>query len=232
MGFIYAYCITKGIKDTEILTKVNSVAENNHVKILNFEDVQVVVSVVEPSEFSSEVINRNIENLCWLEEKAMAHENIIEEIMENFTVLPFRFMSIYQDEENIRGLLKEHYAKIIKNLWTAENNFEFGIKVFCNREFLNEQKSKTNNVGIEPDSEVRYILRKINPLIDNIILRDIEDENDSSLEMVLNAVVLVNKVKYKTIKHDLNKISAKLVQEGYFLEKSQPWPMCSFIELI
>lgn len=232
MGFVYAYCITKGIRGTEISTKSLSIAEDNRVKILSFIDVQAVISIVEASEFSKEAVNKNLDNLFWVEEKAMEHENIIEEIMEKFTVLPLRFLTIYENEENIMDLLKNHYSKIKNNLRIAENNYEFGIKVFCNKEIIN--KSKPNSVvnQMKTSSDAEYILRKIDSLAENIILKDIENENYRSSEMVLNAVVLVNKGKYKAIEQEFNNINAKFGKEGYLLKESKPWPMYSFIELI
>ncbi|MEI8216503.1 MAG: GvpL/GvpF family gas vesicle protein [Eubacteriales bacterium] len=262
MSLIYIYCITKGITDNELITVTTAISGINRVEILHYKDIQAVSSLVDSQEFQSDAVNKHLDNLEWVEERAMAHENIIEEIMENYSVLPMRFLTIYENERNVAEFLKTHYGKIVKNLEVADNNFEFSIKVFLDKDKMkssilesSDVKKKIEEITAKPkgiayllskkledtiesqiqdsvNRDAKKIFERIEALSENIITKEINEEDVDSVELIVNAVVLANKIKFQDLKDEIEKINDKYGESGYFLQESRPWPIYNFIELI
>jgi hypothetical protein len=63
----------------------------------------------------------------------VAHEKVLEEVMKSFTVLPVRFSTIseHDDESGIRRILEKEYNKFSDLLTRMEGKKELGLKVLA-----------------------------------------------------------------------------------------------------
>jgi len=59
----------------------------------------------------------------------LKHEEVVERLMDNFTVLPVRFFTTFNQEEEVLIMLKEYYQDFKENLDRLRNKVEFGIRV-------------------------------------------------------------------------------------------------------
>jgi len=59
----------------------------------------------------------------------LKHEEVVERLMENSTVLPVRFFTTFNQEEEVMVMLKEYYQDFKENLSKLRNKVEFGIRV-------------------------------------------------------------------------------------------------------
>ncbi|MEI7489961.1 MAG: GvpL/GvpF family gas vesicle protein [Bacteroidota bacterium] len=80
---------------------------------------------------------------------AMDYAGVIEKLSKDFTLLPVRFGSIMETDDDIRKMLSGNHLEIKKNLLKVEGKVEFGLKVFCDTEKL---KSARN---IEPGMKTK-----------------------------------------------------------------------------
>ncbi|MEI6297554.1 MAG: GvpL/GvpF family gas vesicle protein, partial [bacterium] len=63
------------------------------------------------------------------EESILKHEEVVEALMEKFTVLPMRLYTVFSGKEEMLLKMKDHYEDFIKNMDRVYNKCEFGIKV-------------------------------------------------------------------------------------------------------
>ena len=86
----------------------------------------------------------------------IAHENVLEEVMKQFTVLPVRFSTIseHSDDSGIQRILEKDYKKFDDLLSKMEGKKELGLKVLA-------QESAIYESIIEKYDEIRTLRGKL-----------------------------------------------------------------------
>ena len=111
----YLYCII-GANEGRNFGPIGIGSRGDIVSTIGYGDLSGVIS---NSPMAKYVISR--ENL-------MAHEKVIEKVMQDYTVLPVRFCTIANSAEEIRNLLRKRYAEFKNLLRDMDNKIEVGIK--------------------------------------------------------------------------------------------------------
>lgn len=65
---------------------------------------------------------------------AMEYASVIETLFQHCTLLPMRFGSLMESNDEIRRMVERNHQEILQNLHTVENKYEFGLKIFCDPE--------------------------------------------------------------------------------------------------
>ncbi len=66
----------------------------------------------------------------------LEYAGLVDNLSKEFTLLPVRFGSVMESNDEIRKMLQKNYKEIEKNLLKVEGRVEFGLKVFCDPEKL------------------------------------------------------------------------------------------------
>ena len=143
---IYLYCITNRMPQPK--------GDGYGVYFLNHEGLYAVVSKVPEDEFGEENLKKNLSNSEWLKIKACRHEKVIEEVMEDGCVVPFKLATLFKTEDSLRTMLKEHAEKLKENLEDFEEKEEWGIKIYCDMERL-------KNIFLIDDKEILRMDKEI-----------------------------------------------------------------------
>jgi len=69
-------------------------------------------------------------------ENLLAHEKAIEEVMEKHTVLPVRFSTIAEDEEEVEKILEKEYDRFVALLKDMKSKKELGLKAIFKEEVI------------------------------------------------------------------------------------------------
>lgn len=205
-NLIYLYCVTK--------TKPSqSNFKNTGVKIypIYFQGTYAIVSKVSPDEFSMDNLKKNLTNMDWVEKRIRQHENVIEEIMKEITVLPFKFGTIFQSEENVEKLLKEQNAEFKKMIASIHGKEEWGLKIYCNADKFKEALTKEDERIQDLDRQMvstsegkAYLLKKKkDELIKEVINEKVSEYTQDSF----------NRLKKVCLEAKINKILPKEVTE-------------------
>lgn len=167
-GF-YLYCIRaktnhkfspKGIDGGKIFT-------------IPYQDLKAVVSAVSLAKFGSKEIQKKAkEDLGWIKEKALVHEQTIEEAMKDggeiIPVIPMKFGTIFKTKENLLKTFKKHYSDFKKTIEDLTGKQEWAVKVYVidKGKFAEEIKKEDEEVkklkegaASEPEG-VKYFLEK------------------------------------------------------------------------
>ena len=130
---IYVYCIS------ENLFLADLVKEQEPLECLAVGEYKVIAKFVSPHEFSEVNMTKNGADLAWLELHARNHIRIISEVMKIRPVIPFKFGTIFKSEENLQKFIQEYSDSLSENLLTIKDKEEWSVKIFCNRNQLNQQ---------------------------------------------------------------------------------------------
>jgi len=130
---IYVYCITG--KPPELTSGL----EDLGVKYLTIDKLFAVVKEVDEQEFSEENFKKNLSDIPWVELNARQHVEVICQIMESNTVVPFKFGTIYHSKDGLKKFISEYQNALIENLKQVEGKEEWAVKVYCDCKVLSLQ---------------------------------------------------------------------------------------------
>lgn len=163
---IYLYCVTDSAQ-RKLARKGGKQAKPEGVKdfpgagglggsvgFISCGKLVAVIGKVRKSEFSEENLKKNLADLEWIKTNASLHEKIIEGVMRDGCVIPFKFATIFNSEDSLKTMLRKHseqFEEILKNLAGKE---EWGVKIYCDKKRL-----KTFLAG--QDEEISEIDKKI-----------------------------------------------------------------------
>ena len=147
---IYLYCVTK---KTPKLKEAEDLVDSLY--FIYHRGLFAVVSKVKFAEFDEENLKRNLADLEWIKAKASIHEKAIEGIMKNTCVIPFKFATLFNTEDNLKTMLGQHLEEFKDILKKLEDKEEWGVKIYSDLEKLKE-------VIIQEDEEILNIDKEIN----------------------------------------------------------------------
>lgn len=184
----------------------------------------------------------------------LKHEEVIERLMENFTVLPVRFFTTFDREEEVLVMLKEYYHDFKENLDRLRNKVEFGIKVIWPADMIKQRiidaynKGKINIVTSEDarvktfvkakfekykiDKEFQEEANRCVVVVDDYFGKTACEKKLQKLqtdELLLNAAYLVEKEKQNEFKQAFEQLKSAPSDLKYLF--SGPWPPYNFITL-
>jgi len=223
---IYLYCVTDKAPK---LKEVENFADKLY--FIYRQGIYAVVSKVKENEFSEENLKRNLANLDWIKEKANIHEKIIEGVMKYTRVIPFKFGTIFNTEDNLRVMLGEHSEKFKVNLTNLEGKEEWGVKIYCDMERLKGSTIKEEDEILKIDKEINssssgkayFLKKKKEELIKDVLNKTINEYGQKSFETLkgLSIEARINKLLPKEVterKDDMILNSAFLIDKNKVTE--------------
>jgi hypothetical protein len=124
------------------------------VGALNEGPVTALVSRVPLEEFGEDPVRSRLEDPAWLEEKARAHEAVLAEALSWGPVVPFRFLTMYSDEDELRRFLRARGDDLVAVLERVRGKVELGVKTFVDRGALERSVSRESAAVADLDAEI------------------------------------------------------------------------------
>ena len=146
---VYLYCVTN--KKPKLI-ELEGLTENLY--FIYYCGIYAVVSKVKMGEFGEEILKKNLADLQWLQTKARIHEKVIEVVMKNSSVIPFKFGTIFKSENSLKMSLNKLSLKLKSNLTYLESKEEWGIKVYCDSREVIDFLSRYNSEIIKMDKKI------------------------------------------------------------------------------
>ena len=91
---------------------------------------RAIVGRVDLAEFGEEPLRRNLENRAWLEQAVAAHDGVLSGVVGAAPLVPFRFGTVFRDEDGVREMLREREDELREALDRLRGHVELGVKVF------------------------------------------------------------------------------------------------------
>jgi hypothetical protein len=166
---IYVYCLV----NSPLELGLNP--ETEGLKSLRFDDFYVIVKYVSEHDFSEENFKKHLSDLNWLETNAREHVEVINLIMENHAVIPFKFGTLFQAESGLKKFIVDYSGSLTENFYYVGGREEWAVKIYCDRKLLCKQIDEISEEAAALERQIMasslgkaYLLkRKKTDLIEN-----------------------------------------------------------------
>jgi hypothetical protein len=189
-------------------------------------------------------------------ENALAHEHVIESVMQGHTIIPMSFGTVFRTEDDIKEVLKSIYVSLKDVLKQMSGKLEFGLKVTWDRERIIEELKRDHEDIHRFHHEITrkhlqstYLARmQLGRMIDKALaeraadyVREIyeglrgvcvasRDNKPIGDKMIMNAAVLITKQREVEFDEAVNKIAHRFGDRLKF-KYTGPWPPYNFVNI-
>lgn len=164
----YTYAIARpkpGARPQEHV--IAGVDPRHNVRAIGQGDLLALVSAVSLAEYDLTALEAHLQNHSWLEFLATAHQRVMTELLEDYTLLPLKLCTLYTSEERTQAALAEGAAQFRAALDQIAGAVEWGVKVYCDPTALAEwathaipQLSQLAQTVATTSPGARYMLQK------------------------------------------------------------------------
>jgi hypothetical protein len=241
----YMYCIIR-CSEPRQFTNLGIGERGDIVDTVNYENLAVVVSNSPIIEYDTS--RRNM----------MAHTRVLEEVMQEFTVLPIRFSTVAPSVEDVREqLLKRRFGEINGLLAEMEGRIEMGLKAFWYEGIIFEEivredptirKLRDKLIG-RPSEETYYERIRLGEMIETSMWKKRDGDAEKILEqlrplayetrankvisdrMVLNGAFLIDRNQEATFDAAIQQLDDKMGSRLMF-KYVGPVPPYNFVDIV
>jgi hypothetical protein len=223
------------------------------VRLVREGRVAAIVGPVDLSEFDQ--LDERLNDLAWLEQKARAHEAVLDGLVGEGAVVPLRFGAIYRRPDEVVALLRERGEEFEADLDRVRGRIELGVKGFAERTTLEETLARERVATAAGGGTGRAYLER------RRVQRDVADEASAILgeaarntherllelsiagtvsrphsreltgrfeEMFLNAAYLVP-ADDESLREEVTALGRAYAPLALTLDVTGPWPPYSFV---
>jgi Gas vesicle synthesis protein GvpL/GvpF len=126
----YVYCVIPS-GERPPLAGVTDVGRASDLRVLAADGLSAVVGDVPLDEFGAEALERNFEDLGWLERTARAHQAVLDAVLAVDAMVPLRLCTIFRDEEHVRQLLEREHERFEDALERVRGRAEWSVKLLA-----------------------------------------------------------------------------------------------------
>jgi hypothetical protein len=192
---------------------------------INFKDISAIVSNSPIIQYEARRVNMT------------THEKVLEAVMEKFTVLPVRFCTIseHNDDAGILRILEKEYKKVDELLTKMDGKKELGLKVLATESTIYENilekydaiRTMRDKLVNLPVDKTHYQRMKIGEMVAEALTKETENYKDIILEalsplsedvklndkygemMILNAAFLIKNISEPAFDKAVNDLDDK-----------------------
>jgi hypothetical protein len=237
----YVYCIIK----SELPLTFGALgigSEPAHVQTVNYRDLAAVVS-------STSLVVQDPTR-----DNVLAHQRVNETVMQQHTVIPMSFGTVFKTDDDIIELLRSAYEAFTDVLNKMEDKFEFGLKVLWDRDqIIREIEEEDEDIRrlkgeISSQKGSTYFARmQYGRLIDAALqarseryvaeifeaLRDVSVASRSNKpigdRMIMNAAFLVSRATEEAFDARVKEIGSRY--DKLTFKYTGPWPPYNFVNI-
>lgn len=241
----YLYCIIRSEDPRQFVTR--GIGERGDtVRTVHYNDLAAVVSASPVVEY--ERTRRNM----------MAHTVVLEEVMQEFTILPVRFGTIAPSTEALQDqVLKRRYAELDNLLREMEGRIELGVKAFWYEEAIFRQiveetpaiRSLRDSLTGRSPEETYYDRIRLGEMVEAAMGKKREEDAEKLLarlrplayktrvnktitdRMVLNAAFLLDRNREPEFDQAVQGLDAEMGQR-LMLKYVGPVPAYNFVNIV
>ncbi|MBA4391533.1 MAG: hypothetical protein C0399_11445 [Syntrophus sp. (in: bacteria)] len=228
MDGLYLYCIREKTEDASGFS-TRGIDGKREVFTIIHQELEAVVSRVSLSKFTSDEIQKKaLEDLNWIKEKAVVHENVIEEAARGtdglMNVIPMRFGIIFKNKTGLMETLDRDNAKMKRLLNEIRGKQEWGVKIYLmdseRFELMVKEKNedirlKEQETALMPEGMAYFMEEEL----EEIVHREVNKELDVMLDNLFEKLTekTAESVKTKILDQEMTGTTEKMVFNAAFL---------------
>jgi Gas vesicle synthesis protein GvpL/GvpF len=249
----WTYCVIWDENAVEVASGLEGVAPGSPVEAICDGQLAALVSRVPLAEYGDEQLRQHLEDLEWVERTARSHENVLEQVLQETTIVPLRLCTLYHDTDGVRRLLREHRAAFRDGLSRVDGCYEWGVKVFAdtrpdasdpleepagseNRGTSYLRRRQNERVLAEKASEVRarcadVVHQRIAGLSRASTINPPQhpEVHGRGQAMLLNSAHLIERDRRQELEQALAGLHEEWAPLGFAIELTGPWPPYNFV---
>lgn len=217
-----------------------------------------LISRVPATEFGSDALSRNLNDLTWLERVARAHEAVLDAVLGQSTIVPLRMCTIFESEPGVIEMLERRQESLSDALAAIDGRLEWAVKVLVDPDRVIDLAEPEVVVAgdADPAGEGRAYLRRRRGERDvrqsaGRLAADIAQQVHARLqdwaidartfppqnreisghqgEMILNGAYLIDRERTEELSELVAELEAHHREHGARIELSGPWPPYNFV---
>jgi hypothetical protein len=231
----------------------------HEVFLIEEDGLAALASRVSLAEFGEEPLHDNLNDVGWLEEKARAHEHVLDVVLQRGTVVPLRLCTIYSGEEQVREMLARERAVMVDALDRLEGRAEWGVKAIAEPGALERAAARGAGEGSSPQDVSRgtaYMDRKRHEARARVEVEELAGEWAADIhdrlagtaseallnplqhsevsgyegDMLLNGVYLIEDDAVAEFSALVDRMAEEHSPRGVSVELTGPWPPYNFVK--
>jgi hypothetical protein len=226
-----------------------TVGGRGSVVLLGHAGLAAVTSEVDVAEFGDDVIAQHLNDRAWVEEKALAHEAVLERIASTTSVVPLRFGTIYRSADDVLAMIEERRDALEADLERVHGRCEVGLKLWLvsspsaastpsgaesGRAYLERRRTEQERARASKEHAVEAArslhARLLELAADGVANRPQPPELTGRDEpMILNAAYLVDRDGVGALEATVQAAGDELARAGLAPELTGPWPPHNFV---
>jgi len=184
---VYLYCVVDRAPE---LKETEGLADNLYFVCNN--GLYAVASKVEEEEFGQEGLKRNMADFEWVKAKASMHERIIELVMADIDVIPFKFGTLFNTDASLKAMLEPYGQEFKTILRKLANKQEWGVKIYCHPERLKANLGNDDSEILKIEDEIKsssagksyFLKKKKDEMIEKTLNEKINECGRESFELL------------------------------------------------
>ena len=157
----YTYAVTRAREPSGSWALPVAGIANAPVYGVSYRDVAAITSPV------PEALMVSLQEEAWFGINVLAHHQVLVALLDRYTLVPFKFGTVYRGEARVQEMLARHYQDLVETLVRLDGATEWGVKLYCDRNVLMQWIRKRNEQVRQMDEEASrrpegaaYFLRK------------------------------------------------------------------------
>jgi len=146
---LYLYGVVPG--DARVPPSAERGLEAGRVRLLELGQLSAVISRVRSDEYGEERLNERLRDLEWVGARGLEHEEVLQGLAAETTVLPLRPFSLHAGEDRLRDRLEPEVPRLVAILERLRGRGEWSLRMWRDgarlREALGRHSSRIRSYG-------------------------------------------------------------------------------------
>ena len=148
----YVYGVARE-EEAQLPEGVAGVDPSDSPTLIEQAGLAAIVSRVSLAEFGEAQLHENLNDVDWLEDKARAHERVLDEALARMTVVPMRLCTIYRSASQVREMLSREHEVLVDALRRLKGKTEWGVKLLADPQALEQAAAREAEARLREDDD-------------------------------------------------------------------------------
>ncbi len=194
-----------------------------------------MVGRVSREDFAEENLKKRLIDLRWVTAHAIAHEQVLETVMDDSCVVPFKFATLFNSEDNLQNMLARNAPLLKEALKTLRGHEEWGVKIYCDMGILRAGLAQDQEIfkideeiGSSAPGKAFILKKKRETRLDQLLNAKINEYGQASFDRLrgFSARARINRLLPKEV---TGKIADMILNAAFLISKNR---VQAFVETV
>jgi hypothetical protein len=126
----YVFCLVRGARRPVVRDIPDGMPGGSDLRAIEVGDqLWAIVETVREADYSEGALVRDLQNLDWVGERAVAHERVIERFLSASAVLPMQLFTMFTSDERVAEHVRADRRRIARILKRIDRKVEWGLRL-------------------------------------------------------------------------------------------------------